>query len=86
MSNADDERREPTRTYDNRSIYLPGLKSARQRLAFTQRELASRAGLGQGTITKLERLERGAYRQALQKLAMALEVTPADLVERRVDE
>ncbi len=86
MSNADDERRESARTYDNRSIYLPGLKSTRQRLAFTQRELASRASIGQGTITELERLERGAYTQSLQKLAVALGVSPADLVGDRVDE
>jgi hypothetical protein len=29
---------------------------------------------------------RGAYPQTLQKLAVALEVSPADLVEGRVDE
>jgi transcriptional regulator with XRE-family HTH domain len=86
VSNADDERREPTRTYDNRGIPLPGLRPARQRFGLTQRELASRAGLGQGTICKLERSERGAYPQTLQKLALALGVTPADLVEGRVDQ
>ena len=86
MSNADDERREPTRTYTNRGIPLPGLRPARQRLGLTQRQLASLAGIGHGTISKLERFERGAYPQTLQKLAVALEVTPADLVEGRVDE
>ena len=40
MSNADDERQEPTRSYGNRGIYLPGLGSARQRLGLTQRDLA----------------------------------------------
>ena len=86
MSNADDERQEPTRAYDNRGIPLPGLKPARQRLGLTQRQLASQAGIGQGTICKLETLQRGAYPQTLQKLAVALGVTPADLVEGRVDE
>lgn len=33
MSNAD-ERQQPTRTYANRGILLPGLKPARQRLGF----------------------------------------------------
>ena len=86
MSNTDDERHEPTVTYANRGIPLLGLRPARQRLGLTQRQLASLSGIGQGTITKLERLERGAYPQTLQKLALALGVTPADLVVGRVDE
>ena len=85
MSNADDERQEPTRTYVNRSIYLPALRPARQRLGLTQRQLASQANLGQGTVSKLERSERGAYPQTLRKLAVALGVSPADLVEGRID-
>jgi transcriptional regulator with XRE-family HTH domain len=85
MSNADDERHEPTGTYANRGIPLPGLRSTRQRQGLTQRQLASRAGTGQHTISKLERLERGAYPKSLQKLAAALGVSPADLVEGRVD-
>lgn len=86
LSSADEERHEPTGTYANRGIPLPGLRPARQRLGLTQRQLAARAGVGQGTITKLERLERGAYPKSLRKLAVALRVPPADLVEGRVDE
>lgn len=86
LSNADDKSQEQTGTYVNRGISLCGLRPARQRLGLTQRELASRAGMGQGTITKLERLERGAYPQTLRKLATALGVTPSDLVEGRVDQ
>jgi transcriptional regulator with XRE-family HTH domain len=86
VSNADDERKEPTTTQSNRGIYLPGLRPARQRLGRTQRQLAFRAGVGQGTVSKLERFERGAYPRTLQKLAAALEVSPADLVEGRVDQ
>ena len=85
MSNADDERQEPTRTYVNRSIYLPALRPARQRLGLTQRQLASRASLGQGTICKLETLQRGAYPQTLRKLAVALRVSPVDLVDDHID-
>jgi transcriptional regulator with XRE-family HTH domain len=84
VSNADDERQEPTKTY-NRGTYVAGLRPARQRLGLTQRQLASQAGLGQGTICKLETLRRKAYSQTVQKLASALGVSPADLVERRVD-
>jgi DNA-binding XRE family transcriptional regulator len=86
MSNADDKRQEPTGTYANRGIPLPGLMPARQRLGLTQRQLAARAGTGQHTICKLETLQRGAYPQTLQKLAVALGVSPADLVDDRVDE
>jgi transcriptional regulator with XRE-family HTH domain len=86
VSNADDERHESTGTYTNRGIPLPGLRPARQRLGLTQRQLAARAGMGQGTITKLERVERGAYPKTLQKLAAALGVAPSDLVGDRVDE
>jgi len=86
VSGADDERQEATRTYANRGIYLPGLRPVRQRLGLTQRQLASQAGTGQGTICKLETLQRGAYPQTLQKLAVALGVSLADLVESRVDQ
>jgi len=85
VSKPDDERPEATRTYANRGIYLPGLKPSRQRLGLTQRQLASQAGTGQGTICKLETLQRGAYPQTLRKLASALGISPADLVEGRVD-
>ena len=85
MSSPEVEGREPTRTYDNRGIPLPGLKSARQRLGLTQRQLASQAGMGQGTVYKLETLRRGAYPKTLQKLAATLGVPPADLVGDGVD-
>ena len=87
MSNAEDKRQEQTETRSsNRGIPLPGLRPARQRLGLTQRQLAARAGTGQQTICKLETLRRGAYPQTLQKLAAALEVSPADLVSHRVDQ
>jgi DNA-binding XRE family transcriptional regulator len=54
VSNVDDQRHEPSRTYDNRGVPLPGLRPARQRLGLTQRDLATRAGMEQGTICKLE--------------------------------
>ena len=43
MSNTDEDRHEPTGTYANRGIPLPGLRPAHQRLGITQRELAARA-------------------------------------------
>jgi transcriptional regulator with XRE-family HTH domain len=86
VNDADDEMHEPTGTCPNRGIPLPVLRSARQRLGLSQRQLATRAGMGQGTICKLERMERGAYPKTLQKLATALGVSTAHLVEARVDE
>jgi transcriptional regulator with XRE-family HTH domain len=86
VSSADDKRRESTKPYANRGIPLPGLRSTRQRQGFTQRQLASLAGLGQETVSKLERSERGAYPQTLQKLAAALEVSTANLVRTRIDD
>ena len=86
MSNADDQRQEQAGPYANRGIPLPSLRAARQRLGLTQRELAARAGTGQGTICKLETLSRAAYPQTLRKLAGALGVTPADLVEGQFGE
>jgi transcriptional regulator with XRE-family HTH domain len=86
MSNTDDQRQESTGTYANRGIPLPGLRPARQRLGLTQRQLAARAGTGQHTICKLETLQRGAYPKTLQKLAVGLDVSPADLVGDRFDE
>ncbi len=66
LSNADNKKQKSTRTYINRGIPLPGPRLARQRLGLTQRQFASRAGMGQGTICKLETLSRGAYTQTLQ--------------------
>jgi transcriptional regulator with XRE-family HTH domain len=86
VSNAEQQGQEPARTHSNRGIYLPGLRPARQRRGLTQRQLASRADLGQGTICKLETLQRGAYPKTLRKLAVALEVSTADLVDDRVDQ
>jgi transcriptional regulator with XRE-family HTH domain len=85
VSNAEEQGQEPIRTYANRGIFLPALRPARQRQGLTQRQLASRAGTGQGTICKLETLQRRAYPQTLRKLAAALEVSPANLVDDRVD-
>ena len=45
MSNTDDPTHEPTETYTNRGISLPGLRPTRQRIGLTQRQLASLANL-----------------------------------------
>ena len=67
----------------SRGTYLAGLQEIRRRRALTQRQLAARAGTGQGTISKLERLERSAYARTVLKLAAALGVPPAELKRER---
>jgi DNA-binding XRE family transcriptional regulator len=63
-----------------RSVPLPGLRAARQRLALTQRELGELAGIGKGTIWELEVGRRGAYPRTVRRLAKALETEVADVV------
>jgi DNA-binding XRE family transcriptional regulator len=63
-----------------RSVPLPGLRAARQRLALTQRELGELAGASKGTIWELEVGRRGAYPRTVRRLARALETEVADLV------
>jgi transcriptional regulator with XRE-family HTH domain len=66
--------------HSGRSIPLPGLRAARQKAGLTQYELAKLAGVGCGTVHRLETLERGGYPRTLRKLATALGVEPAQLV------
>jgi transcriptional regulator with XRE-family HTH domain len=66
--------------HGGRSIALLGLRTARQKAGLTQSELAELAGVGRGTVHRLETLERGGYPRTLRKLATALGVTPAQLV------
>ena len=66
--------------YSGRSIPLLGLRAARRQAGLTQDELAKLAGVGRGTVHRLETLERGGYPRTLRKLATALGVEPAQLV------
>ena len=64
----------------SRSTPPPGLAARRRRHGLTQRELGELSGVAHTTVQKLESMSRGAYPQTLRKLALALEVEPADLV------
>jgi transcriptional regulator with XRE-family HTH domain len=58
------------------------LRGARRRAALTQTELAEKAGVGVATIARIETGEITEPRvSTLRKLADALGVTPADLLE-----
>jgi transcriptional regulator with XRE-family HTH domain len=57
------------------------LKDLRIRRALTQEELAATAGIGKNTVNRLERDLTEPRPPTLRKLAQALEVDPAELVE-----
>ena len=67
----------------NRSIPLPRLRELRQSRGLSQRELGELARVSSGTVYRLENGLRGAYPGTIRKLAVALDVTPADLVDRK---
>lgn len=57
------------------------LKRQRTLRALTQAELADRAGVTTATVARIERDEIEPRMTTLRKLAWALEVDPAELVE-----
>jgi transcriptional regulator with XRE-family HTH domain len=57
------------------------LKRQRIRKALTQEELARRAGLTTASVARIERNETEPRMSTLRKLAKALDVDPAELVE-----
>jgi transcriptional regulator with XRE-family HTH domain len=57
------------------------LKRQRTRRALTQAELAELAGVTTATVARIERDEIEPRMTTLRKLAEALEVDPAELVE-----
>jgi transcriptional regulator with XRE-family HTH domain len=59
---------------------LPRLRWYRERQALSQEELAQAAGVSRVTITRLEGGE-DAFPQTARKIAAALGVSPAELME-----
>ena len=57
------------------------LKELRRLRAFSQQDLADAAGLGRNTISRIERGETGAHGRTLRRLAQALGVDVAQLVD-----
>ena len=66
--------------YRNRSIPLPRLRELRRSRGLSQKELGELAGVASGTVYRLENELRGAYPGTVRKLAVALRVTPEELV------
>jgi transcriptional regulator with XRE-family HTH domain len=57
------------------------LKALRIRRALTQEELAQRAGLSKNAVNRLEVDKAEPRMSTLRKLARALDVDPAELIE-----
>jgi transcriptional regulator with XRE-family HTH domain len=67
--------------YTSRMILVPRLRTLRLRAALTQRELAERAQLTPSTVHRLENKLQEVRPSTLRKLARALGVKPADLID-----
>ena len=72
--------------YRNRSIPLPRLRELRRSRGLSQKELGEVAGVSSGTVYRLENGLRGAYPGTVRKLAVALEVTPEELVRKNTEQ
>ena len=57
------------------------IRDARRRAGLTQGELGARIGLGQSNISRIERNQRSVTLDLLYRIACALAVAPADLIE-----
>ena len=63
-----------------RALAVPGLGAVRQARLLTQLELAERSGLNVASISLLETGRRKALYRTIRQLAVALEVTPEELL------
>jgi transcriptional regulator with XRE-family HTH domain len=62
-------------------VNVDRLKSLRRLRAMSQEELAEESGVGRATISRIERGESGAHGRTLRRLAAALGVDVAELVQ-----
>ncbi|MFQ5875159.1 MAG: helix-turn-helix domain-containing protein [Dehalococcoidia bacterium] len=58
------------------------LRAIRESQFLTQRELAAKAGLGIATIVRVEKGQQAPTFRTIKRLAAALGVEPAELVQR----
>jgi len=57
------------------------VRETRKRKLLTQEQLADKAGVGVNTIIRIERNQVEPHSRTIRKLAAALGVAPADLIE-----
>jgi transcriptional regulator with XRE-family HTH domain len=67
-------------------VKLARLKRARERAALSQAELARKAGVSRVTVARVEGLLDEPQPRTVRKLAQALEVAPADLMDQSDDD
>lgn len=63
-----------------RATVAKNLRQLRAMRALSQEELADRAGINRNYVGMLEREEHAASIDMLEKLALALEIAPAELL------
>ncbi|UYV13490.1 MAG: helix-turn-helix transcriptional regulator [Phycisphaera sp.] len=56
------------------------VRQRREALELSQEELASRAGLHRTAITMIERAKRSSTLETIEKLALALQIQPSELI------
>lgn len=57
------------------------IRDARRKAGLTQGELGARIGLGQSNISRIERNQQSVTLDLLYRIARALAVAPAELIE-----
>ena len=62
-------------------VKLTNLRAIRERQALSQAELADRAGISRVSVVRIENGDAEPYPSTTRKLAAALGVAPADLME-----
>jgi hypothetical protein len=62
------------------------IKKHRKKIGLTQAELADKAGIGRSTLAQYEAGDRNPKRDALEKIAQALDMTPAEFFNEVYDE
>lgn len=68
--------------YAKNVVKLTRLRAVRERRALNQRELGKKAGVTAASISRIENGLAEPYMSTIRKLAAALDVEPADLMER----
>ena len=67
---------------DTRKIFSTNLRQAREKLQLSQEALADAAGLHRTYVGSVERGERNISIDNIERLAIALKMSPASLLER----
>lgn len=68
----------------SKEIFARNLKTLRRARGWSQEELAHRAGLDRTYISSLERQKYAPTLEVLDKLAIALEASPAELISTKL--